>query len=99
MTSYRNQFKTCEAREDDAPMCGCQTSHLGPSNADGRLTVTEVPTRLEDRLAIQDLTTLYGMAVDRRDWTLYRSVFTKDAIIDYSDAGGFAADIDAILEW
>src|SRR5205807_2257008 len=55
-----------------------------------RLTVTEDPMRLSDRLAIQDLMTLYAMAVDGRDWRLYRSVFTPDAVIDYSDAGGFA---------
>ena len=61
--------------------------------------MTEDPMRLSDRLAIQDLMTLYAMAVDGRDWRLYRSVFTPDAVIDYSDAGGFAADVDTTLEW
>ncbi len=61
--------------------------------------MTEHSKALADRLAIQDLMALYGMAVDRRDWALYRTVFTKDAFTDYSDAGGFGADVDKILEW
>tara|TARA_B100000809_G_scaffold24453_1_gene21389 strand:- start:303 stop:518 length:216 start_codon:yes stop_codon:yes gene_type:complete len=47
------------------------------------------PTRsLADRLEIGDLITRYATAVDRRDWDLYRSVFTTDAEIDYTSAGG-----------
>ena len=29
----------------------------------------------------------YARAVDTKDWDLYRSVFTDDAVIDYSSAG------------
>jgi hypothetical protein len=54
---------------------------------------------LLDRLAIQDLAVKYGMAVDRRDWELYREVFTKNAVIDYSAAGGFSADLETTVEW
>ena len=41
----------------------------------------------------------YGMAVDRRDEALYRSVFTPDARIDYSDSGGIADRLDAVTVW
>ncbi|MBC8364333.1 MAG: nuclear transport factor 2 family protein [Actinobacteria bacterium] len=49
---------------------------------------------LADRLAIEDLLTRYAHAVDRRDWDLFRSVFTDDARIDYTSAGGIAGDLD-----
>ena len=49
---------------------------------------------LADRLAIEDLLTRYAHAVDRHDWDLYRSVFTDDAHIDYTSAGGIAGTLD-----
>ncbi len=41
---------------------------------------------LADRIAVEDLLTRYATAVDRRDWELYRSVFTTDAEVDYTTA-------------
>ena len=56
------------------------------------------PTRsLADRLEIGDLITRYATAVDRRDWDLYRSVFTTDAEIDYTSAGGIAGTLDEVV--
>jgi hypothetical protein len=52
-----------------------------------------------DRLAIQDLMYRYAMAVDGRDWDLYRRVFTPDAIIDYTDSGGIRADLETTVKW
>ena len=52
---------------------------------------------LTDRVAIRDLLTRYATAVDRRDWDLYRSVFTTDAEIDYTSAGGIAGTVDEIV--
>ena len=49
---------------------------------------------LADRVAIEDLLTHYAHAVDRHDWDLYRSVFTPDAHIDYTSAGGIAGTLD-----
>ncbi|MED5220241.1 MAG: nuclear transport factor 2 family protein [Actinomycetota bacterium] len=54
---------------------------------------------LEDRLAAEDLLTRYATAVDRRDWVQYRSIFTSDAEIDYSSAGGIAGTVDEIVEF
>ena len=43
---------------------------------------------IADRLEIEALLTRYAKAVDRKDWALYLTVFTPDASIDYSSAGG-----------
>ena len=52
---------------------------------------------LADRIAIGDLLTRYATAVDRRDWDLYRTVFTEDAHIDYTSAGGIAGGVSAAV--
>ena len=54
---------------------------------------------LADRLAIEDLLTRYAHAVDRHDWDLYRSVFTDDAHIDYTSAGGIAGTLDEAVSF
>ncbi|HEX4246031.1 MAG TPA: nuclear transport factor 2 family protein [Acidimicrobiales bacterium] len=54
---------------------------------------------LLDRLAIDDLLTRYTMAVDAADWELLDTVFTPDARIDYTSAGGIAGSRDEIKEW
>jgi len=50
-----------------------------------------------DRVAIGDLLTRYATAVDRRNWDLYRTVFTTDAEIDYTSAGGIAGTVDEVV--
>ena len=52
---------------------------------------------LADRIAVEDLLTRYATAVDRRDWEQYRSIFTADAEIDYTSAGGIAGTVDEIV--
>ena len=54
---------------------------------------------LGDRLEINDLLTRYAHSVDSKDWTLYRSVFTDDAFIDYESAGGIKGDREAVANW
>jgi|SRR5579859_143177 len=49
---------------------------------------------LSNRSAIQDLLSSYCFAVDERDWDAYRNLFTTDAIIDDSAAGGFKSGVD-----
>lgn len=53
---------------------------------------------IADRMAITDLLTRYAHAVDTKDWELYRTVFTPDARIDYSTAGGPNGDLDTVVE-
>lgn len=54
---------------------------------------------IADRLEIDALLTRYAKAVDRRDWDLYRTVFTPDARIDYTSAGGPATGVDEMCAW
>ena len=56
-------------------------------------------SEIADRLAIQQLMYRYAMAVDGRDWELYRTVFSPDAVIDYVDSGGARADLETTVKW
>ena len=50
-----------------------------------------------DRLQISELLARYARAVDDHDWDLYRSLFTDDAVIDYSSAGAAAGSRDDVI--
>ena len=54
---------------------------------------------LSDRLEINELLARYARAVDRKDWDLYREVFTPEAEIDYTSAGGVSGDTDTQATW
>lgn len=54
---------------------------------------------LADRLEISDLLTRYAAAVDRQDWDKYRTIFTDDAFIDYTAAGGEKGTVDEVIAW
>lgn len=54
---------------------------------------------LSDRAEIQDLISRYAYAIDDRDWDALDSVFTPDAIIDYSEAGGARGTVAEIKEF
>ncbi len=43
---------------------------------------------LSDRVEITDLLTKYATAIDRKQFDLLDQIFTPDAVIDYSRAGG-----------
>ncbi len=56
---------------------------------------------VEDQLEIHELLARYARGVDTRDWELWQSVFTADALVDYSSAGapvGKPAEVAAWLE-
>ena len=57
------------------------------------------PTEISDRLRIHDLLVLYATALDARDWDRVRSVFTEDAVLDYSMFGGPRGSVDEALGW
>ena len=42
---------------------------------------------VEDRLDIADVLVRYATGIDRRDWTLFRTVFTADCVADYGAIG------------
>jgi 3-phenylpropionate/cinnamic acid dioxygenase small subunit len=54
---------------------------------------------VHDKLEIHELLARYARGVDNRDWELYRSVFTDDAHIDYTSAGGIAGGRDEVAAW
>ncbi|MEV0358646.1 nuclear transport factor 2 family protein [Nocardia sp. NPDC050697] len=41
----------------------------------------------DDRLDITDLLVRYASGIDRRDWPLFRTVFTPDCELDYGEIG------------
>lgn len=51
---------------------------------------------LSDKLEIQEQLARYARGVDTRDWDLFKSVFTDDALLDYSSAGIPAGPRDQI---
>ena len=50
---------------------------------------------MSDRLEIQDLLVSYCTAIDSRDWDGLDEIFTEDAFIDYTAAGGAKGDLTA----
>jgi len=45
--------------------------------------------------AIQDLLVRYATAIDTRDWELFRTCFSEDAVTDYGDVGSWT-DVEGI---
>lgn len=54
---------------------------------------------IADRIEIDDLLTRYATAVDTRDWDLYQTVFTADALIDYTSSGGIRGGVAEMTKW
>jgi 3-phenylpropionate/cinnamic acid dioxygenase small subunit len=52
-----------------------------------------------DRLEIQDLLTRYCRAIDTRAWDLLDTVFTPDATVDYTAAGGVRGSFPEVKAW
>eukprot|EP00041_Stephanoeca_diplocostata_P009162 m.139544 g.139544 ORF g.139544 m.139544 type:complete len:217 (-) comp17630_c0_seq1:515-1165(-) len=55
--------------------------------------------RMGDRQLIKDFLVSYCTAVDRGDWEGYVKVFTPDAIVDYTAAGGIKGSPKVVAEW
>ncbi|OBJ92017.1 polyketide cyclase [Mycobacterium gordonae] len=47
-------------------------------------------TEREDRQDICDLLVRYATGIDRRDWPLFRTVFTDDCELDYGEIGSWS---------
>lgn len=57
------------------------------------------PEQMVDRLEIDDLLTRYATGVDRKDWDLWQSCFTPDAVIDYTAFGGIRGGVLEVRAW
>ena len=52
----------------------------------------------EDRQDIADVLTRYATGIDRRDWPLFRTVFTDDCELDYGEIGVWKG-VDAVTDF
>jgi 3-phenylpropionate/cinnamic acid dioxygenase small subunit len=52
-----------------------------------------------DRRAIDDLLTAYAWALDTKHWDGLADVFTSDATIDYTSAGGVRGSYPEVRQW
>jgi 3-phenylpropionate/cinnamic acid dioxygenase small subunit len=55
-------------------------------------------TERDDRQDISDLLVRYATGIDRRDWPLFRTVFTDDCELDYGEIGAWNG-VDAVTEF
>ena len=55
-------------------------------------------TEREDRQDISDLMVRYATGIHRRDWPLFRTVFTDDCELDYGEIGAWKG-VDAVVEF
>ena len=55
-------------------------------------------TEGEDRQDIADVLVRYATGIDRRDWPLFRTVFTDDCQLDYGEVGSWRG-VDAVTEF
>jgi hypothetical protein len=54
---------------------------------------------VSDNLEIQATLVRYARAADTQNWDLWRGVFTPDAHLDFTSAGGIAGSRDEVTEW
>ena len=55
---------------------------------------------MADRQEIAELLYRYARGIDTEDWTLWRTVFTEDAQLDYTSApGGIAGTREEVGHW
>lgn len=52
----------------------------------------------KDRQDIADVLLRYATGIDRRDWPLFRTVFTDDCELDYGEVGSWKG-VDAVTEF
>lgn len=55
-------------------------------------------SELQDRQNISDLLIRYASGIDRRDWDLFRTVFTPDCHLDYGEIGVWDG-VEAVTEF
>ncbi len=60
---------------------------------------TQLLQVLEDRIEIEDLLTRYCSAIDAKDFDRLATVFTRDAVIDYTRSGGIKGEFPAVKKW
>lgn len=54
---------------------------------------------VQDKLEIHEQLARYARGVDTRDWDLWKSVFTSDALVDYRSVGGPVGSPEEVANW
>lgn len=54
---------------------------------------------IADRMAIDEVLDAYAAALDTKDWDTLRTLFTPDAVVDYTEEGGVRGTIDEAIVW
>jgi 3-phenylpropionate/cinnamic acid dioxygenase small subunit len=54
---------------------------------------------ISDRIEIDDLLIRYTVAIDEKDWNLLDTVYTPDALIDYTTSGGIKGEYPEVRAW
>ncbi|HEY2302595.1 MAG TPA: nuclear transport factor 2 family protein [Acidimicrobiales bacterium] len=62
-------------------------------------TAQPTPNDLCEIYAIERLLSDYAVALNGRDWDHYRSLFSDDATIDYTSAGGIRGGVAEVSAW
>ena len=57
------------------------------------MTLDEV----SDRLEIQEVMARYCQTIDRGDWDSFRSLFTANAVLDFTAFGGPVGDVETLI--
>jgi hypothetical protein len=57
------------------------------------------PQQVADRIEIQAALTRYATGVDSKNWDLWRSVFTEDADVDYTQSTPLRGTPGEVAEW
>src|SRR6516165_7928313 len=57
------------------------------------------PQQVADRVEIQAALTRYATGVDSKNWELWRSVFTEDADVDYTQSTPLRGTPGELAEW
>jgi len=52
----------------------------------------------DDRVSVTDVLVRYATGIDRRDWGLLRTCFTRDCDLDYGDIGHWRG-VDEVVAW
>jgi 3-phenylpropionate/cinnamic acid dioxygenase small subunit len=61
--------------------------------------MTTSPQDIADRLEIEDVLTRYAWAIDTGEFDALDQVFTPDAFVDYTSAGGIKGNYPEVKEW
>jgi hypothetical protein len=69
------------------------------TNAHAACYADTMPDSLADRVAIEETLARYCRAIDSGEWDLLDTVFTPDAVLDYTSSGGIRGVFPDVKAW